>query len=312
LEEEVTTICFQAFKALPEFVKRNHMGIAAYVYTIEVGGTRYVLKMSETKELVSGSTYWLSKLQSLEVPIPKIHSVNILTSPYYLIMSHIPGQDLGLVYNTLSNDQKKTIAHDLFNYQNVLLTLPAAKSYGFLHSYDDPLNAKNSWREVVESHIERSERRIMQNGFFSVDYVNRVKRLIPFFYDYFDTIKPEPFFDDATTKNVLIDDGKLSGIIDLDWLCFGDRLYAIALTTMSLLNMHADLDYVEYWKELEALQERQEKALQFYVLVFCIDFMAERGMKFNKEETPKVSDEETARLESVFESYYRGLDSALS
>jgi aminoglycoside phosphotransferase len=299
----VNTICLQVFTALPSSFQRNHVGIAAYVYTIEISGIKYILKISETKELINGSIYWLNKLQSLELPIPKIHSLNIHESPYYCIMYFIPGHDLGLVYKTLSNDQKKDIACNIYQYQNALKSLSAANGYGFLHSYEDIHNQKNSWKEVVESHITRSEQRIIQNNIFSIEYVNRVKTFIHFFYDYFNTIKAEPFFDDATTKNVLIDQGKLSGIIDLDWICFGDRLYVIALTTMSLLNMQTDLKYVEYWKKLERLSDIQEKVLLFYILVFCIDFMSEKGMRFNKEEDVKVTNAEKTLLQSIFEEY---------
>jgi len=306
-EKIVNEICLNEFKCLPNSVKRNQVGIAAYVYTIEINQSRYVIKLSETKELICGSTYWLNKLQNHNLPIPKIYTINTQTSPYYFIMSFIAGKDLGLVYNNLSIAQKQNIAHDIYEYQNVIQGLPLANGYGFLNSYEDKNNIKNNWREVVESHIQRSENRILQNGIFSIDYVGRVKRFIPFFYDYFNTIKARAFFDDATTKNVLISDGKIAGIIDLDWICFGDRLYVIALTTMSLLSMHADLEYVEYWKKLEKLSKIQEAVLLFYVLVFCVDFMSEKGMKFNKEDTEQINPDEKIFLENTFEIYFENL-----
>jgi len=302
-EEVVKKICLKEFNVLPSLIQRNYVGIGAYVYTIQLDSKKYVLKISEASELINGSTFWLKKLQSFELPIPEIVFVNIKTNPPYFIMTYLPGQDLGLVYKTLSSDQKRTIAHAIFQCQNKLKKLPAAKGYGFLHSYDDLDNMNHSWQEVIEKHIERSEQRIKENAIFSMDYIDRVRNYIPYFKDYFDSINPEPFFDDTTTKNVLIDHGEMSGIIDLDWICFGDRLYAIALTTMALLNMHADLEYVECWKDLEKLNKIQEKVLLFYILVFCIDFMSEKGMKFNKEEIAQVHKEEIILLEDLFELY---------
>ena len=292
---------------MPDSVQRNQVGIAAYVYTVEINKSKYVIKLSETKELICGSTYWLDKLQNFNLPIPKILTINTHTNPYYFIMSCIDGKDLGLVYNDLSSEQKRNIAHDIYKYQNIIQSLPLANGYGFLNSYEDKNNIKNNWKEVVESHIQRSENRIFQNGIFSIDYVNRVRSFILYFNDYFNTIKARAFFDDATTKNVLILDGKLAGIIDLDWICFGDRLYVIALTTMSLLSMHADLEYVEYWKKLEKLSKMQETVLLFYILVFCIDFMSEKGMRFNKEETDQVNTNEKIFLENTFEIYFKNL-----
>ncbi|MBN2881771.1 phosphotransferase [Candidatus Woesearchaeota archaeon] len=267
-EEIVNNICIQTFNVLPDSIQRNHVGIAAYVYTIVVKGNKYVLKISEVKDFISGSIYWLNKLQDYELPIPRIISQNIAISPYHFIMTYIPGKDLGYVYNTLSAQQKQAISYDLFKCQNLLKTLPVAKGFGWLNSYEDVNNMKKNWREVVESNIERSEQRIRDNRIFSIDYVNRVKSIIPFFNDYFATIKPEPFFDDTTTKNVLVHQGKLSGIIDLDWICFGDRLYVIALTTMALLSIQTDLEYVEFWKSFERLSDIQEEVFIFYILVF--------------------------------------------
>lgn len=306
-EEIVNEICLKEFKCLPDSVKRNQVGVAAYVYTVEINKSKYVIKLSETKELICGSTYWLDKLQKYKLPIPKIYTINTKKSPYYFIMSFIDGKDLGLIYNDLSSLQKSNIAQDIYEYQNIIQSLPLANGYGFLNSYEDKNNIKNNWREVVESHIQRSENRILQNGIFSVDYINRVRSFIPFFSDYFSTIKARAFFDDATTKNVLIAEGKLAGIIDLDWICFGDRLYVIALTTMSLVSMHADLEYVEYWKKLEKLSKMQETVLLFYILVFCIDFMSEKGMRFNKDEIEQVNTDEKKLLENTFEIYYKNL-----
>ena len=303
----VNEICLREFKVLPDSIHRNMTGIAGYVYTIEISNKKYVIKASETKELIIGSTYWINKLDSLDLPIPKICAINTQTSPYYFIMTFLPGKDLGIVYNDLSNANKESIANDIYKYQNEILKLPIASGYGFLISYEDKYNIKKSWREVVECHIQRSENRITQNGIFDKEYVNIVRCFVPYFNDYFNTIKPKPFFDDATTKNVLIDNGKISGIIDLDWICFGDRLYVIALTTMSLINMHTDQEYVEYLKKLEKLSKTQNNVLLFYILVFCIDFMSEKGMIFNKSEIEITNTNEKAFLENVFEMYFKKL-----
>ena len=33
-----------------------------------------------------------------------------------------------------------------------------------------------------------------------------------------------PYLDDVTTKNLLVKDGHISGIIDVDWIGMGDQL----------------------------------------------------------------------------------------
>lgn len=131
---------------------------------------------------------------------------------------------------------------------------------------------------------------------------------MPNFKEYFSSVKPEPFLDDITTKNVLIHEGKLSGIIDLDWISFGDEVLFLGLVTMALLSMNADLDYADYLKDEMKLNEKQERALKFYVLMFCVIFMSEKGMCFNQDEPVKVSEEEKMLLQKIFNRYYEELE----
>lgn len=103
---------------------------------------------------------------------------------------------------------------------------------------------------------------------------------------------------------MLIHEGKLSGIIDLDWITFGDQVYFLGLTAMALLSMQADLDYAEYLKEEMNLNSTQKKVLNLYILIFCIIFMSERGACFNQDEPVPVSEQEKNLLIKIFEKYY--------
>ena len=130
-----------------------------------------------------------------------------------------------------------------------------------MNSYEDTNNKREIWNEIVWAHIIRAEERIKNNRIFSKKYVNIVKIYFKYFEEYFSRIKPLPFFDDLTTKNVLIDNGKISRKVDIDWIFLGDRLYAITLCHTSLLNMNCDLSYINYWKTLEKLTENKEKTV---------------------------------------------------
>jgi len=305
--EIVNRICLAEFGALPVSAERNLTGIGSYVYALTFPSKKYALKISPDRGVIEGSSYWLTQLKSLPIPIPKIVAINADANPAYCIMTFMEGKDLGAVYRTLTDPQKKEIAHELFAYQNALREIPPAEGFGYLRSYDDRENMKPAWSDVVRSHIERSEKRIIDNGIFSSAYASRVTDYLPHFTDYFSRIEPRAFFDDTTTKNLLIDQGHVSGIIDLDWICFGDRLYVIALTTMSLLAMNADLAYVGYWKSLECMDAQRERALLFYTLVFCLDFMSEKGMRFNRDNVEPVGKEEIDTLMVLFEELEKKL-----
>lgn len=131
-EEIVNKICNEIFQVLPTEIIRNNVGLAGYVYTVQIGNDKYVVKISDDKNLILGSTYWLNKLKDLDIPIPKVIAENTSAFPYYFVMTFIPGKDLGLVYSSLSRDEKKAIAKSLINYQKEIKKLPVANVFGSL------------------------------------------------------------------------------------------------------------------------------------------------------------------------------------
>ena len=306
--ETVNKICDDVFNGKPTEIIRNTVGLAGYVYTVVFNDTKYVIKISDDKNLIIGSTYWLNKVKDLDIPTPCVIAENLVNAPYYFVMSFIPGKDLGLVYSSLLKSEKKIIAKKIIGFQKEIKKLPMAKGFGSLNSYEDSENICSSWEESLLNDINRAEEAIINNGIFSVEYVLKLKQIMPNFREYFNSIKPEHFLDDITTKNVLIHEGKLSGIIDLDWISFGDEVLFLGLVTMALLSMKANIDYADYLKDEMNLNEMQERALKFYVLMFCVIFMSEKGMCFNQAEPMKVSEEEKMLLQEIFNRYYEELE----
>lgn len=76
----------------------------------------------------------------------------------------------------------------------------------------------------MQSELERSRERLEQAGVFKLEVVERVQSGLARFEAYFRGVAPTPFLDDTTTKNVIISEGRLSGIVDIDVICFGDPL----------------------------------------------------------------------------------------
>ena len=306
--ETVNKICDDVFNGKPTEIIRNTVGLAGYDYTVVFNDTKYVIKISDDKNLILGSTYWLNKVKDLDIPTPCVIAENLVNAPYYFVMSFIPGKDLGLVYSSLSKNDKQIIAKKIIDFQKEIKKLPMAKGFGSLNSYEDSENICSSWEESLLNDINRAEEAIIKNGIFSVEYVMKLKQIMPNFREYFSSVKPEPFLDDITTKNVLIHEGKLSGVIDLDWISFGDEVLFLGLVTMALLSMKADIDYADYLKDEMNLNEMQDRALKFYVLMFCVIFMSEKGMCFNQAEPVKVSEEEKMLLQEIFNRYYEELE----
>lgn len=266
-------------------LKRFPTGLCHYVYEVTPQNREaFVLRMghSDTREHLAGSVYWTEQLSPLGVPIPKILFKD-LSGPFpHTILDRIPGQDLGDVYPSLLPDQKRTLANDLAHWQREVGTLPTGSGYGFGFSPNDP-RLKRSWLEVINSQIDRARNWISANAVCNVAHVDRVEKESHHLRSYLEKVQAKPFLHDTTTKNVLISEQKLSGIVDIDDVCFGDVLFVVALTNMALLSCEYKTDYITFWCDALNLSDEQVKVLNFYTALFCVTFMGEIGQTFNKE-----------------------------
>jgi hypothetical protein len=178
--------------------------------------------------------------------------------------------------------------------------LPLGPGYGFAASYNDGA-LHSSWLDVLTASLERSRGWIRTVGAVPERHVDRVAGLLPTFDDYFATVLPTPFLDDTTTKNVIVHEGRLSGIVDVDWLCFGDPLFTPALTNMALLSRRQETDYIEYWCGQLDLSPVQRRVLTLYTAIFCVGFLSEQGMQFNKDAPPNIDEDEIAKLLTILD-----------
>jgi hypothetical protein len=140
-----------------------------------------------------------------------------------------------------------------------------------------------------------------ESGLNRADLVDRLVAALPRFDAELAAVVPEAFLDDATTKNVLVHEGRLSAIVDLDWLAFGDPLYAVALTRMSLLAAGLNPDYARFLAEEAGIGPVSTPLLDLYTLCFCVDFLGGLGMQFNQPVAPTVDPVKVEQLVEIYE-----------
>ncbi|MBM7616369.1 protein kinase family protein [Alkaliphilus hydrothermalis] len=133
-----------------------------------------------------------------------------------------------------------------------------------------------------------------------------MEELLDQYNKYLHAIEPIAFLDDLTTKNVLIHEGKLSAIIDIDCICFGDKIYFIALTNMALISLGYDTKYIDYLVKEMKLSEYEKEILKLYTLVFCVDFMGEKGLKIKDKVIPATQNE-IIQLNDFYEKIFNEL-----
>ncbi len=286
-------------------IARFPVGTSFYVYDIVTDDGRRVvarLATAETAPTLAGGVYWHARLRGVGVPIPALLHANLSPASGfpYMLLERLPGQDLGLVYDQLTREQRHALAAEIVALQRAVATLPHASGYGFACAYDDA-GLRASWLDVVLADLERSHARIAAVGAVSVGHVERVREQVLAIADDLRAIEPVAFLDDTTTKNVLVHEGRLSGVVDTDLVCFGDPLFTLALTRLALLAHEMDVDYADHWRDLLALSPTRERALAVYVAVFAVGFMSEVGQRFNRDEPLPVDRAYLRRLEAILD-----------
>jgi aminoglycoside phosphotransferase (APT) family kinase protein len=300
--ENIQEIIRQNFKENALKIDRFPMGNCHFVFdVITESGKNLVARIArpENKNLLENAIFWNGLLKPKGVPLPEILAFELNSTNFpYLILERLKGTDLNEVYPQLSKLEKNLLATELVKVQNNVRTLPPAKGFGFLGNYETDSYCR-TWSEVLRNSLARSRNRMKSGGVFETKVLDRVEERFYKFEDYLSQIRPVAFLDDITTKNVIVHNGKLSGIVDVDWVCFGDSLLTVALARMSLLLSNYDLDYIEFWCNEINLKVEQKQILDFYTALFCVDFMGEIGQVFNKEKPLKIDSEKHRKLHSI-------------
>lgn len=276
-------VCKNIFGEAPTHIKRFSTGLGNYVFHIKIGTIDYVFRCGE--QPYHQTLHYLTELQALGLPVARVIANGLHQGLYYMIVTYLEGRELGDIYPSLSEAEKQTIAQEVVRIQTRAAQL-------------QPSGTCN-WPQWVNDMLKRTRTRITANGYFDPELVDRLFPIALRLRNYFETLSPRVYLDDITTKNLLIQNGHVSGIIDVDWLEYGDPLTFAALTNMALLNLEYDTTYVSYLLDQMQITPEQHRAFQFYTLMFCVDFMGERGTTFVGRTVP-VNREIIDRLNRIY------------
>ncbi len=269
-------------------IERCGVGIANYVFIVSTETEKFILRCSKDINAYKDTVYWLNKLTECEIPVPIVLSEGKYKDYSYLILSYIRGDDIGKIYYKLNDYEKKQIANDVVNIQRTVskLDVHADKAW--------------TWNDFVDGMLNRAEERIKRKHDFDVGKIYIIQKLRQEIQGYLNTVRIIPYLDDISTKNLLIYEGKVSGIIDIDWMGFGDMLTFAAMTKVALFNMDLDTKYIDYLLDEIHPNITEYKAFLFYCLIYCVDFMGERGMQFLDKTIP-VNESVIRRLNGIFD-----------
>lgn len=255
-------------------IERMTVGRMNQVYNVTLPDREVILRCNENPFVLKGTSRNISVLHDLGLPVPRLIMKDLTLARYpfhYMILDKITGRDLLFELGGMSSKQITLLAETIVSFQRKVAQLPEVTGFGWV-PIGDPGNFA-SWTDIVRrdlaSGLPNVQGRLSQAEIERL--VESADRLVP----YLDQVRPVCFLDDVTTKNVILRDGELKGIVDLDCVCYGDPLYQISLTQTAIAAdlQASDLFYIEELSRTWALTEEQRTIVDYYSCLFAINFL---------------------------------------
>jgi aminoglycoside phosphotransferase len=266
-----------------------HSGNAVYRAHMS-GGRSLAVRVSAKARAFKYTHANLAVLRDLGLPVQTVHAQG--TTPEggaFVALDWLPGRDIYYAFPDLDARQAERIAETVSVYQRrVAEQLPTAPGGGFGWAAIGAPAPHVRWTEIfgdpapadmLNAALARADATPLER------FRARLGLARASLEDYFDSLRPVCFLDDLTIKNVLVDGGELSGLIDFDTVCYGDPLLVLGATLA-----HIDAEVGEHGRAYAAALLRcwapegeRRRATGFYASLWIIGFLTQELVHGNTE-----------------------------
>lgn len=291
----VEKIIYKHFNKSPEKIERMKVGLANEVYSVQVEGMEYIVRMNK-KETIKGSGKYIPLFKSKGIKVPELLAEDYSQEfvPYsYQILKKIEGVDIKKVISTLSEEELRNIAKEIVNIINKLNDIPTNGMYGFMGVTERKLVP--TMTDFVSSMLAKILERNAETGVVDKEYLTAFAEIVKSFEEYLKNAPSKFYFDDMSSKNVIIHNGKFNGIVDLDVVMYGDYLESIGRIKASWYGTTYGEFYTNAIMEELNLDEKQRRTVTFWALLNAIWWQSELGIKFNENSSTYIDPEKVEK-----------------
>lgn len=221
------------------------------------------------------------------------------TSYNWQILTRLEGLDIDKVISTLSDEQLDAIAKEIADIVKKLITLPTNGMYGWAGLDGERL--KPNLTQEAEGMLERVKSRNERTGVIKEKYILLFEKALDTYKDYFASAPSQFYFDDMSSKNVMVSDGKFTGLVDLDGVAYGDPLEGIGRIKASWYGTHYGDHYANAVMDALDLDEERKKIVCMWALLNRISWQSEIGVQFNQNTSPEIDPKRVEAGEKVIE-----------
>ena len=309
---EIEKIIRREFDLAVDSVERMSNGICNEVYRVRAGELDCIVRLKREARYMYGSHDHIPIFRAAGINVPEIlaEDYSHTFSPFaYQVLTVISGRDINDVIHTLDHDQLKAIAARISHVFDALKDVPNNGKFGVL--WGDEADLVDSWTDDVANETDKVFRWGTRTGVLDerlatiLEWINREYR------SYFDGIKPVTYYGDICAKNVMIDDGKFSGLVDLDALAQGEPLEAVGRIKASWYGTPNGTVYADAVMDHQQLGRDERRIVTMYALLNRTFWTMENGIQFNQNTSPHVDRQREKADKSIVEALYGELTTNL-
>lgn len=299
MEMDIRQLVIEALGVAPLKIQFMSFGHTNKVFSVELPDDQVIIRTNKDAGVVSKTSYNISVLKSLGLPVPTVIQTDVTMKKHpfpYTILRKIEGRDLRYEIEKMTKEQLIKLAKEIVSIQKKVSSLPKGEGFGWV-----PINDKgpfSSWMEIIDrdfhTHISSVKNVISSNQIKDAELLKNG------FSDYFNQVEPICFLDDLTIKNVMVLNGTFQGIIDLDWVCYGDPLYMIGLTQTAIISDISKTchQYIEELCNQWEVTPFQRKIIDFYSMLHAFRFI----VFHNKNNDHRLKDRLISFISKTIES----------
>ena len=244
-ESLVRTLVADATGRPVRTVDRMAYGHGSVTYRVDSdGGPAVIVRTNADPDVYAGTLANLDALRSLGLPVPSVLQADLTCSRYpfaYVVTDTFPGRDLGFGLADMTPAQMSRLAEQIVGFERQVSVLPRGFGYGFMpigaaDGHGRWIDAVRADRRLILGSVDARVRGGVDRGVDGefADLIADLRWALDRSATRLDAIEPVCFLDDLTTKNVIVHDGVLRGVVDFDVVCYGDPMYWLALTQVAV------------------------------------------------------------------------------
>jgi aminoglycoside phosphotransferase (APT) family kinase protein len=224
--EQVRALLRDALGEEARAVTHQDFGHQSLTFDVTLPSRSVIVRTNDDARAFAATERNLVTLAGLGLPVPRVLAADLTAEcpPFgWMILEKIPGRDLRDELGMMTEAQMTRLAEQIVGFQKRVMGLPAGAGFGYA-----PLGGAGPfvslWDLLHEG--EAATAGVMEP---------RLAALVGAREDYFRQTPPTCFLDDLTIKNVIVQGGELQGLVDFDFVCYGDPLFWLGLTATVLV-----------------------------------------------------------------------------